>query len=191
MSLFCTFFLSFLPRIVRLLISKVVPAIVKKLDFWDFVKIRFLTDFGGRPPRPPKIDHFGVMFWTPPKGHLGRFGSKRGSKSGPKMTQKGSFWTPFFGPNRTAKRRILRSKKWPKKCHFWPFLGHFLDPLFSGTCWICPVWQSKYTGTTKKGSKRRSKKWPKKVQKWPFLVTFWTLSEHLLSGTSPYPYIHP
>jgi len=82
-----------------------------------------------------------------------------------KWTSLPSKWPQKWGPKWHQKW----SKKWPKKVTFWPFLGHFLDPLFSGTCWICQGGGPKYWGTTKRGSKRRSKSDPKCVKKGHFL----------------------
>ena len=99
--------------------------------------------------------------------------------------QNGHFWVTFWTVFRWEKGPSGGHFWDPQKCHFGPFLGHFLDTLLG------PNHQGAPPKCIQKWSKRWSKKWPKKVQKWPFLVTFWTLSEHLLSGTSPYPYIHP
>ena len=114
--------------------------------------------------------------------------SKRGSKMTSKMTQKGSFLATQKGPKMSSFWRSFwasiyplltpkgvqkegpkwhqkGSKKWPKMCHFWPFLGHFLDPLFSGTCWICLGFGIKCYGTCSGGVQKGHQKWPKKCQK--------------------------
>ena len=144
------------------------------------------------------MGHFWTPFLSGLRPDLGHFGSKRGSKNDPKMTQKwvilgppggpkppqnGSFWDTLFEQFKRpyqGKMAFFEGPKWPiggrKRVIFGPFLDPYfrVGPMWVGMCHNVPgltpsIWG--HGGTCPEGQKG-VKKGSKKGQKWPFFDPF-------------------